>query len=466
MDAKLIGLLTSSDDEALAAVTMELYEMGYEVITDNANYVFGIPGTDSITPIMFMAHIDTCCKPGYPIIPGVFFDTLYNVNGAKCGCLGADDRAGVYICLEIAGRLESKPYILFTTGEEIGHVGVKAFLGAQHPERTSVPEEFYSGKTIIEPYLEDIYAILQYDRQGFNSVVAYGAARLQYDLINKAVLLGYYHDSGTTSDSRNITEMHGVAHLNLSAGFLHQHTKEELLLLPALDFAINNGIILAQMIDIPYRVSKPDLFSGWPIMGYSKYPPRAEDKPLPDDTGLVPECDVCGKQRTVYYLEHADALVCKKCIRRAGGEDKITYNNLSEHKDKLASQRLLSKQNNLPFIPSCPIDKSHQDIYPLAHNIMFCDECGTYFWQIPEGVYWWKCVDSTTATFEYYDKNLGQIDVSSTEDMCPLDNCEMCGKLLPDKYLSYYTNQETHETTLVVCDECNAIDPPRKRGRG
>jgi hypothetical protein len=465
MDAKLIGLLTASDNEAIAAVTMELYNAGYHVITDNVNYVFGVPGTDTVTPVMLMAHIDTVRKPEGVVLPGVYFDTLYNVNASECGCLGADDRAGVYICLEIISKLDAKPYVLFTTGEEIGGVGVKAFLSSQHPERNDVPEEFWSGKTILEPYLDDIYAVLQYDRQGFNSVVAYGSARLQTELIDKAIVLGYCLDWGTTSDSRNITETHGVAHLNLSAGFIHQHGFNEMLLLPALDFAINNGIVLAESIDKPYRLAKEQVFSAWPKSSFGYYPPKEEDKPLPDDLGITPTCDICGKHRTVEYIDHADALVCKKCIRRAGGTDKITINTMDDLVVDLELKRRISRQGNLPFVSSCPVCGNNKEVYPMKDGVFYCATCDMHFYNStpPEGAYTWVLEDSTQATFKYFDRDKGEVCVSSSEEMCPLDNCEMCGKLWPSKALSYYTNQETHEVELVVCDDCNAIDPPRKR---
>ena len=466
MDAKLIGLLTASDDEAIAFVTMELYEMGYEIITDNTNYVFGIPGDDNITPVMLMAHLDTRRTPGQQVIPSVFFDTLYNETGEECGCLGADDRAGAYIVLEIAGRLANKPYVLFTTGEETGHTGAAIFLKTAHPERVTVSEEFYAGKTIIEPYIPDIYAILQYDRQGFNSVVTYGSASKQHELIDKALTLGYTHDYGTTSDSRNITETYGIAHLNLSAGFLHQHTPQEMLLLPALDFATNNGVVLAQMIDKPYRVEKEHVFSGWPPAGqYKTYPPRMEDKPEPEDYGTTPQCDICGKHRTVYYIKHAHAVVCKKCIRRAGGEDKITVETIDSIKYDLYWQRERSKMNNLPFVPSCPNGMDHKDISREDDGVMWCDDCGTYFWQDTEGAFSWELKDSTTATYRFYAAPEVTYEVSAFEEQCPLNNCQICGRLMPDKRLSYYTDITTNEVGLVVCDKCNAIDPPSRRYR-
>ena len=255
------------------------------------------------------------------------------------------------------------------------------------------------------------------------------------------------------------------SHLNLSAGYLHAHTADELLLIPAIDFAINNGIVLLQMIDKPFKIDKPKPYV-YPkkqstVFTYSSH--TQEDGPVPDTPYLTPTCDICGKHRPVVWIEHADAVVCRKCIRRAGGEDKITYHGITTLQGELREQQRNSRLNNMPFVPSCPKDKSHTDIYPMKNDVFFCDDCSTFFWQVKDGVYWWTSEDSTTATFDFYSGS--SFDVSVEDAMCPLDNCRICNKLMPDKHLYYYTDQKTNEITLVVCDDCNAVDRPTKRGK-
>lgn len=476
MDARLVGLLCASDQEAIAYCQMELADMGYYVTSDGTNFVFGVPNTDLIAPVLLLAHIDTC-RDTDNVLPAIYMDTVYNENGKECGCLGADDRAGVHICLEIASRMPNKPYVLFTTGEEVGHVGMAAFLNADHPERATHEESFYTGKKLVEPYLDDIYAVLQYDRHGYNSVVAYGQSRLEYQLIAKAEVLGYRFEQGTTSDSRNFTEHTNIAHLNLSAGFVHQHSPDELLLIPAIDFAIRNGVHLCQMIDRPYRVAKvPERH--W--SGRYKYPPHISDldNTTPDNDDkkkpwnqrpidvIRPTCDICDKHRPVTYMPEMQANVCKKCLKRIYKKHEFDYAAISVdvHRKELEVDRMLSRKGNLPFTPTCPMAHDHEEVYPLENGVCFCDDCGTWFLNTTLGVYWWDEPHAKEAYFRFHADQVTIYPVRVADDACPLDNCMICGELTHDESLSYYDNKETGEYELIVCDKCNLVDPaPRNR---
>ena len=468
MNAKLIGILCASENEVIAYTQMELAEMGYYVVSDGENFVFGIPETDMVTPIMLLSHLDTC-RVKDNVIPAVYMDTVYNENANECGCLGADDRAGVYVTLEIAAKLVNKPYILFTTGEETGYAGMLAFLTALHPERATHEESFWKGKKLLEPYTDDIYACLQYDRQGFNSVVAYGSSRLEYELIAKAEVLGYSFDYGSTSDSRILSESTNIAHLNLSAGFVRQHTPDELLLLPALDFAITNGVYLAQMIDRPYRVvTLPK--REYPYRYQYTYPPNKdieEDKPWnkrPIDV-MRPTCDICDKHRKVTYMPEMQANVCKKCLQRIYTKDGDTYATISieTRRRELDMERQESRKANMVFTPTCPMSGDHECVYPLQDGVCFCDDCGTWFLNTTLGTYWWDEPTANSAYFRFHADPVTIYPVSISDEACPLDNCMICGELMHDVSLSYYDNKETGEYEFIVCDKCNLIDPPRRR---
>lgn len=468
MDAKLIGILCASDQEAIAYCQMELAEMDYYVVSDGTNFVFGVPNTDLITPVLLLAHIDTCRKSD-AVIPAVYMDTVYNNNGKACGCLGADDRAGVHIVLEIAAEMHNKPYVLFTTGEETGHTGMAKFLEAMHPERSTHQEDFYTGKKLFEPYIDDIYACLQYDRHGYNSVVAYGSSRLEYGLIAKAEVLGYRFEIGSTSDSRVLSESTNIAHLNLSAGFVHQHSPDELLLLPAIDFAIRNGVHLAQMIDRPYRVAKEPERVFTTRYQY-KYPPHisdTDDKPWNEKAIDVmrPTCDICDKHRPVTYMPEMQANVCKKCLQRVYKKHGFHYASVSvdTHRKELECLRQESHKANMPFTPTCPMAHDHDQIYPCEDGVCFCDDCGTWFLNTTLGVYWWDDPHAREAYFRFHADQVTIYPVNVSDDACPLDNCMICGDLMHDESLSYYDNKETGEYELIVCDKCNVIDPPRYR---
>ena len=118
-------------------VTTELKKLGCRVITDPAGRKFGsdapgnvmgfFPGTIKSAPFVLAAHLDTV-KPGCGIKPIVKKDRIVS-DGTTI--LGADDKAGVAIILEVLRTLKETQVahppveILFTLCEERGMHGSK-----------------------------------------------------------------------------------------------------------------------------------------------------------------------------------------------------------------------------------------------------------------------------------------------------------------------------------------------------
>ena len=91
------------------------------IVTDSLNNVFIRKGGPGTVPCV-AAHIDTV----HPLRPvemvqqdGILFGL--DENGQRT-CIGADDKAGVYICLELLERFDHIAVALFAA-EEIGCVG-------------------------------------------------------------------------------------------------------------------------------------------------------------------------------------------------------------------------------------------------------------------------------------------------------------------------------------------------------
>jgi len=99
-----------------------------EVTTDEWNNVFIRKGSPGFLPCV-AAHLDTVHPPR--IVQVVHQDgTLSGVDeeGQPTG-IGADDKAGVFICLELLERFDNLAVALFA-GEEIGCVGAYHAPGA------------------------------------------------------------------------------------------------------------------------------------------------------------------------------------------------------------------------------------------------------------------------------------------------------------------------------------------------
>jgi len=449
---KLEEYLTSSVAEAMTFCVEELSSMDYIVMSDSKNFIFAVPRSTRVTPLLYMAHLDTR-RESDDVLLGRHGDTLINVNGDKAGCLGADDRAGVFVVLNVARNCKEKPYILFTTGEETGHTGAQAFLNAEHPVLTGYPKEFYEGKLIWEPYVEDIYSVVQFDRKGFNEAAFYGTSQFADELVEIVENLGYVKFTNSRSDSLDIQVAFGVAGVNLSTGFLHEHTPDELLLLPALNFALRTGIYLTALIDerIPLPKNLQQIFHSAPAV--TQYP--AVMPPNPDKNkifrGIRMECDICGKKRPVIYIPHAQACVCAKCSTRVGGPSFITKDGIETLRKSLQEERDKSRLNNLKSsVHRCPLCGEAVKLSPLKGGVLLCNSCQTYFLHMKDMICFWSDRDDKRFYFRKYSDPVTIHDAESPVPGIPLDWCHICGHI-------HHTDEIFSYDGFNACRECDAI---------
>lgn len=134
----LLGIESPSQKEAnLAYYLADLFEaLGYPVFFDKSgeatgsnvgNLILKISGTVKAPSLLLCAHLDTVgpCE-GVEVIEE---NGIIKSNGKTI--LGADDKAGVAILIEIAKILKENPFphppleLVFTTTEEIGLLGAK-----------------------------------------------------------------------------------------------------------------------------------------------------------------------------------------------------------------------------------------------------------------------------------------------------------------------------------------------------
>lgn len=92
------------------------------------NFIARLEGDESIEPLFFSSHIDTV-SPGQGILP---LEQNGRIQSDKTTILGADDKAGIAIMLELIKRLNEQeiPHgpieFILTPGEEVGLLGAKA----------------------------------------------------------------------------------------------------------------------------------------------------------------------------------------------------------------------------------------------------------------------------------------------------------------------------------------------------
>ncbi|MER2191198.1 MAG: M28 family peptidase [Solibacillus sp.] len=166
--------------------------------------------------ILLNAHLDTA----FEIVHGRRILKDGEIWSSSEGILGADDRAGVAVLLELARRLPStnfsgKVKFIFTVEEEVGLVGASQ---------------------VDDYFLWDVEAAIVVDRRGTGDIVtscgnylpfcqkAYGQF-FEY-VARKYQMDGWKCTAGGSSDTR-IWASHGIESVNLSVGYQREHTDQE-----------------------------------------------------------------------------------------------------------------------------------------------------------------------------------------------------------------------------------------------
>lgn len=187
------------------ALVRELKQMQYKPISRDG-FIY-CPGT---VPIMLVAHLDTVHKTP---VKNICYSDNGNIIMSPEG-IGGDDRAGVYMVLQIAKKVNC--HILFCEDEEIGGIGAHKFV-----------------KTKIKPKLD---YIIECDRRGNNDAVFYDCDNR--DFTKFITSFGFKESIGSFSDISIIAPVLGAAAVNISAGYYNEHTKHEYIDMSA----VNNNI--------------------------------------------------------------------------------------------------------------------------------------------------------------------------------------------------------------------------------
>lgn len=463
---------------------------GYEVYTDDENFVFCIPTTEKICPVLLQAHVDTrrSAKVDEPLILCTEHGVITNANGI----LGGDDRCGVAGIMEIASRHESKPFLLFTNHEEIGGLGMKKFLDTKY----------------LDKYLDVIYCVIALDRRGHNEYVYYSPKlpeTLEYYL-NK---LGYYEGNGSYSDCKDIWLLHDVAHVNLSCGYARQHTADEFVLAESYVSSVLRADRFMQMIEEPYRVPERLAYRytygyGVPVNFPKAYENSGQGTAALDVTGsedlnsddgpkyvqgthvhspvhmppeavyaysAAPKCFVCGRDdRSMEYDTKNSIFLCDVCRRQIIKHfDYVTQDNALAYYGMLEEQREKSREANRnlnktkPKInyPICPGCGDNHNVTWSKQDIGFvCLSCSEYPQDGYDGRFW---VQQGTKTFV---KNVDGKDVVLTTNMegtkllssedlstsSKLRLCAVCKK--PHPLCSCETVGARRKTNKYICPSC------------
>lgn len=176
------------------ALISELGRMGYKTHSKRG-FTYGVGSL----PVLLVAHLDTVHQaPVKTICYSPDGKTMMSPQG-----IGGDDRAGVYMILEIIKT--HRCHVLFCEDEEAGGIGAQKFI-----------------KSGIQP---DVNYIIELDRHGSDDAVFYDCSNPNFTEF--VCGFGFNEAFGSFSDISIIAPTLGVAAVNISAGYFNEHTLHE-----------------------------------------------------------------------------------------------------------------------------------------------------------------------------------------------------------------------------------------------
>ena len=199
---KLEDIIKKSQKELKKYLIPELTGLGYKPVAKD-----GFIYAEGSLPVMLVAHLDTVYE--HPVVTINYSqddngDTIINSPEG----IGGDDRAGVYMILEIVKQ--HKCYVLFCEDEE--------------KENALNREDKGASKFVDSGIKPDANYLVELDRKKSNDAVFYDCKNP--DFIKFVCGFGFEKKNGSFSDISVIAPALNLAAVNISAGFYDAHATE------------------------------------------------------------------------------------------------------------------------------------------------------------------------------------------------------------------------------------------------
>ena len=224
-------------------------------------------------PICLLAHVDTVFK--YPPNTDDFiYDDQKKIFWSPYGS-GFDDRAGIYAILNLIIK-GYKPSIIFTDEEEAGCIGASELVN----------------KFDCCPF--ECKALIQLDRVNEKDCVFYRCCNQGF--IKYIEKYGFKTEMGTFTDISVLAPAWGIVAVNLSIGYIDEHTTSERLNCEWCDSTIEKvSKILDEIERMPvFKYEEKEIH----IIGHNNY------------------CPLCGKSNVNTILMESDQgyyYICEDC---------------------------------------------------------------------------------------------------------------------------------------------------------
>lgn len=220
-DRTLLEYILKLTEEQLHNLLQAYLEKYYKEVVSTEDYLYA-KGT---IPIALVAHLDTVFEKKPSLI---FYDDIHEVMWSPNG-LGADDRAGIFSIIKIISH-GFRPHIIFTHDEEYGGIG------AEELAKKSCP-------------FKNLRYIIELDRQGADDCVFYNC--INEEFCSYVESFGFKFDHGTFTDISFLCPKWNIAGVNLSIGYINEHSPMEHLFCGAMMTTIEKVENMLSEDDIP-----------------------------------------------------------------------------------------------------------------------------------------------------------------------------------------------------------------------
>lgn len=201
MDLNLMKKLCLLTEDQLHRVLYDYVKKHYKRVISRPEYLLA----EGDIPICLIAHLDTVFKDT-PLLEDFFYDAEKGILWSPCGS-GFDDRAGIYSILNLLSK-GYRPHVIFTHGEEKGGIGSYELI-----------------KSFKKCPFKKCKALIQIDRAYEKDCVFYDCDNSNF--IQYIESFGFETTYGTFSDISIIAPQWKIAAVNLSCGYLDEHTRCE-----------------------------------------------------------------------------------------------------------------------------------------------------------------------------------------------------------------------------------------------
>ena len=285
----------------------------YSDIIETPDYICAVGDI----PIAICAHLDTVWEDFKGQGKHMYYDKYKECMWCPEGA-GFDDKVGIFLVIKIVTS-GLKPCIILSCNEEIGCLGAS--------EVANLPCPF-----------SDLKYCIELDRMGTNDCVFYSCDNK--DFVNYVESFGFKKNWGSFSDISRICPAWGIAGVNLSVGYLEEHTTNERLYVKAMLRTLSRVKKMLTAEEIPFFEYIPAVTS-FPKGIVPRYT-RAYDYPLDDDEDdmdymqayydsiasqyyrEIVKCDCCGSEHEVdmmFPVKRKDKSIGYRCYNCIGEPD-------------------------------------------------------------------------------------------------------------------------------------------------